>query len=106
MAETVLNSLPTMSSANPIPRLFELLAEKLRAFLGHAVKDNKLFHAHMATVMLNNRPPLGFFGRITGEKKGIHQGKFNIKLNGLGPIIDAARLSALERKVYGHLMVM
>jgi signal-transduction protein with cAMP-binding, CBS, and nucleotidyltransferase domain len=43
---------------------------------------------------------LVFFGRVTGEKKGIHQGKFNIKLNGLGPIIDAARLSALERKVY------
>ena len=77
-----------------------LLAEKLRAFLGHAVRDNKLFHAHMAAVMLNNGPPLGFFGRITGEKKGIHQGKFNIKLNGLGPIIDAARLSALEQKVY------
>ena len=77
-----------------------LLAEKLRAFLGHAVRDNKLFHAHMAAVMLNNRPPLGFFGGITGEKKGIHQGRFNIKLNGLGPIIDAARLSALEQKVY------
>jgi CBS domain-containing protein len=34
------------------------------------------------------------------EKTGPQKGKFNIKLNGLCPIIDAARLSALETGVY------
>ncbi len=77
-----------------------LLAEKLRAFLGHTVRDKDLFFAHMAAAVLKNGPPLDLFGRINCEKKGKHQGRFDIKINGLSPIIDAARLSALEQKVY------
>ena len=77
-----------------------LLAERLRAFLGHEVRDKNLFLAHMAGVVLRNRPPLDLFGRFTCEKKGVQRRKFNIKINALGPIIDAARLSALELKVY------
>jgi CBS domain-containing protein len=77
-----------------------LLAEQLRAFLGHEVKDKNIFLAHMAGNVVKNRPPLDFFGKFSGEKQGVHKGKFNIKINGLCPIIDAARLSALEMKVY------
>ncbi len=77
-----------------------LLAERLRAFLGHAIRDKTLFLAHMAGNVVKNRPPLGFFGNIVCEKTGRRQGKFDIKINGLGPIIDAARLSALEMRVY------
>ncbi len=77
-----------------------LLAEKLRAFLGHEIKDKNIFLAHMAGIVVKKRPPLDFFRRFSGEKKGVHKGKFNIKINGLCPIIDAARLSALEMRVY------
>ncbi len=77
-----------------------LLAEQLRAFLGHELRDKNIFLAHMAGTIAKNRPPLGFFGNFSGEKKGAHKGKFNIKLNGLSPIIDVARLSALETKGY------
>jgi len=77
-----------------------LLAERLRSFLGHEVKDKNLFLAHMAGIVAQNRPPLDFFGRFSCEKKGAHKGQFNMKINGLCPIIDAARLSALETKVY------
>ena len=35
-----------------------LLAERLRAFLGHEIKDKNLFLAHMAGVVVQNRPPL------------------------------------------------
>ncbi len=77
-----------------------LLAEKLRAFLGHVIKDGNLFLAHMAGNVVKNRPPLGFLGNISCEKNGIHKGKFDIKINGLCPIIDAARLCALEMGVY------
>jgi CBS domain-containing protein len=75
-----------------------LLAEKLRAFLGHEMRGKDLFLAHMAGIAVKNIPPLDFFGKFSGEKQGIHKGKFNIKINGLCPIIDAARLSALERE--------
>ncbi len=77
-----------------------LLAEKLRAFLGHESKDKNIFLAHMAGIVVKKRPPLDFFGRFSGEKTGVYKGKFNIKINGLCPIIDAARLSALEMRVY------
>lgn len=77
-----------------------LLAEKLRAFLGHEIKDRDLFLAHMAGVVLKNRPPLDFFGKFVREKNGANKGTFNIKINGLGPIIDIARLSALEMQVF------
>ncbi len=77
-----------------------LLAERLRAFLGHEVKDKSLFFAHMAGVVVMNRPPLDLFKRFSCEKSGENRGKFNIKLKGLSPIIDAARLFALEKKVY------
>jgi CBS domain-containing protein len=77
-----------------------LLAEQLRSYLGRVIKDNDLFLAHMAAVVLQNGPPLGFFGGFSREKRGIHRGTFNIKINGISPIIDAARLSALEMGVF------
>ncbi len=77
-----------------------LLAEKLRAFLVHEIKRNDLFLAHMANIVLQNRPPLDFLGRISCEKKGAHRGTFDIKVNGLCSIIDLARLAALEAGMY------
>lgn len=77
-----------------------LLAERLRAFLGHEVRGKNLFLAHMAAIVAQNRPPLDLFGKFICEKKGPHKGKFNIKINGICPIIDAARLSALEIRLY------
>ncbi|MGE5892656.1 MAG: DUF294 nucleotidyltransferase-like domain-containing protein [bacterium] len=77
-----------------------LLAEKLRAFLRHEIKGNKLFLVNMAGTVLQNRPPLGFFGRFHTETKGANKGTFNIKINGLCPIIDIARLFALETGGY------
>ncbi len=77
-----------------------LLAERLRAYLGHEIRDKGLFFAHMAAVVGKNRPPLDFLGKIACERKGDFKGTFNIKINGLSPIIDSVRLSALEAKVY------
>ncbi len=76
------------------------LAEKLRAYLGSEIRNQKMFLAHMAGTILKNRPPLGLFGRFALEKKGDQKGAVNIKMNGLGPIIDAARLCALDMGVY------
>jgi CBS domain-containing protein len=77
-----------------------LLAERLRAFLAHEIKDKTLFLAHMAGAVVKNRPPLDLLGRIIREKSGANKGTFDIKINGLCPIIDAARLSSLEANVY------
>lgn len=77
-----------------------LLAERLRAFLSHAIKGNDPFLAQMAVAVLLNRPPLGFFGNIITERKGPERGTFDIKMRGTVQIIDIARLAALEAGVY------
>jgi CBS domain-containing protein len=77
-----------------------LLAERLRAFLAHQVRDRSMFFARMAATVLQNRPPLGPLGGIVTDRRGPRKGTFNIKLNALTPVIDAARLSALEMQVY------
>jgi CBS domain-containing protein len=77
-----------------------LLAERLRSFLGHEIKDKAHFLSHMAGAVVMNRPPVNFLGKIRCEKIGSNKGTFNIKINGICPIIDAVRLSALEANVY------
>ncbi|MHB8845859.1 MAG: DUF294 nucleotidyltransferase-like domain-containing protein [Nitrospirota bacterium] len=77
-----------------------LLAERLRAFLAHQVRDRTMFFARMAETALQNHPPIGPLGGIAAERRGPRKGTINIKLNALTPVIDAARLSALEMQVY------
>lgn len=77
-----------------------LLAENLRAALSHELKGQGLFFSHMAGIVLQNRPPIGMFGRLKVENRGPHRNTLNIKLNGLGPIVDAARLASLEAQRY------
>lgn len=76
-----------------------LLAEKLRAFLTHRIRNQNIFLATMAGVITKNRPPLGFFGSFVVEKKGEHKNELNIKHNGIGIIVDAVRLFSLEKAV-------
>ena len=77
-----------------------LLAEKLRSFLALRIKENRRFLGHMAGTVLRNRPPLGLFGRFTTERTGADRHTFDIKVGGLCPVIDLARLFALEEGVY------
>ena len=77
-----------------------LLAERLRAFLNQAIRDNRSFLQHMAGTVLQNRPALGVFGQLAGERSGVHRGKINIKVHGLSPIVDLARLGALDAGVF------
>lgn len=73
------------------------LAEKLRAYLNKTLKNQNVFFARMAGTIMNNRPPLGFFKSFIVEKSGEHKDEFNLKFRGIGPIVDIARLFALER---------
>jgi CBS domain-containing protein len=75
------------------------LAEKLRAYLATLLRNQNIFLAGMASSILRNRPPLGFFGSFVVEKKGEHKDRLNIKEHGLGIIVDSVRLFALERGV-------
>jgi len=70
--------------------------DTLRLRLKQAMEENRLFLRYMAANALYNRPPLGFLRQFVVEKGGEHAHKLNLKLSGLTPIVDGARVMALE----------
>ena len=75
------------------------LADQLRDYLGRILKGQKIFLAHMAGVITVNRPPLGFFRTFMVDRAGEHKNELNLKLRGIGPIVDLIRFFALEEGV-------
>jgi CBS domain-containing protein len=45
---------------------------------------------------IERRPPTGFMGRIVVERSGEHSGTLDLKRGGLSPVVDLARVAALE----------
>ena len=72
------------------------LAEALREHLSGALKGQNIFLAQMAGAITKNRPPLGFFKTFIVEKDGEHKDEVNLKIRGIGPLVDIARFLALE----------
>jgi CBS domain-containing protein len=63
----------------------------LRRIAGHAA-GNRRFLGRMAVAALWRRPPLGFLHHLRGD----HHGRIDLKAHGTAPIVDLARLLALE----------
>jgi CBS domain-containing protein len=72
--------------------------EELRRWLLEKTAANSLFRRMLAQNCLRNRPPLGLFGDFKlaahGKEKGI-----DLKLHGITPFVDGARLIALEHRL-------
>lgn len=47
---------------------------------------------------LANRPPLSFFRRFVVDRSGQYRNTFDVKLHGLMPVVDLARVLALEAR--------
>jgi CBS domain-containing protein len=63
----------------------------LRRIAGQAA-GNRRFLGRLAVAALWRRPPLGFLHHLRGD----HQGRIDLKAHGTAPIVDLARLLALE----------
>lgn len=75
-------------------------AEALRAWMLELVSDNPLFRRQMAANALRNSPPLGGVFRefrLSGEGGEAHT--IDLKVNGVTPFVDAARILALSRRI-------
>lgn len=70
--------------------------ENFRDTLNDAIKGNKHFLRSLANIGLFNRPPLGFLRQFVVEKSGEHKNKLNLKIRGLAPVVDTARVMALD----------
>jgi len=73
----------------------EHLAEDLRQWLARVASDNTRFLHMMAANALNNRPPLGVVRDFVLGKGNT----LDLKLNGITPFVDAARIFGLAAGV-------
>lgn len=64
------------------------------------IPESKVFLTHLALRSLELQTPLNFFNRLVVQKSGDYKNKFNIKLNGLMPLVDAVRVLSLEQKCF------
>ncbi len=71
------------------------LAEDLRAWLSRVARDNTRFLHQMAENALVNRPPLGIVRDFVVGKENT----LDLKLNGITPFVDAARIFSLAAGV-------
>jgi len=72
------------------------LADKLRTHLAQITKEQDSFFAEMADAITKNRPPLSIFKKVIVETSGEHKNELNLKIRGIAPIVDIARLFAIE----------
>lgn len=74
-----------------------LLYEQLNATRTAAVRNNPRLMAAMVRNALANRPPLGIFNNLVVDKDGHNNKCLNIKRAALSPLVDLARIYALEQ---------
>ena len=73
------------------------LAQDLRESVVKALAGKKLFLGYMANKVLEFTPPIGFFKTFVVEKSGEHKDKFDLKVKGITPLLNAVRLFAMEK---------
>ena len=71
------------------------LVDELKKSIRKIAKKNELFLALMAKNAMNFQPPLGFFRQFVLEKSGEHKNTLDLKLHGIMPIVEIARIRSL-----------
>lgn len=59
-------------------------------------RKNSIFRAHMIANSLKHTPPLGLFRGFALIRRGEHKDMIDLKITGVVPIVDLARVYALE----------
>ena len=77
----------------------EDLFTELRRYVLEKTRGNRIFLAYMAVNALSHQPPLGFFRNFVLIRGGQHDRTFDLKHNGIVPIVDLARVYALSAGV-------
>lgn len=72
---------------------------ELRHWVGEQAAGNPRFLRQMAENALRNEPPLGLVRDFVLESGGTHDRELDLKLRGMTPFVDGARLLALAHRV-------
>jgi len=60
---------------------------------------NSIFVAHMLSNALKHTPPLGLLRGFATIRSGEHKNRIDLKLNGVVPVVDLARIYALQGRL-------
>ena len=71
------------------------LVDKLKKSVREVARKNEIFLALMAKNAMSFQPPLGFFRQFVLEKSGEHKNTLDLKLHGIMPIVEIARIRSL-----------
>lgn len=86
-----------MFDLRPIHGTFKLF-EAIQTPMLERARKNSIFIAHLLSNALTHRPPLTFLGTLALET-GEHRGTIDLKKNGVVPVVDIARVYALEASI-------
>jgi CBS domain-containing protein len=76
------------------------LAIDLEEFIQSKIPENKNILRFLGLNSVSSSPPLGIFRNFLVERQGKHKNEFDIKLRGITPLVDAARVLSLENKIH------
>ncbi|AZF07725.1 putative signal-transduction protein, cAMP-binding [Pseudomonas sp. R5-89-07] len=76
--------------------------EQLRQGILDQVADNRLFQRMLAENALRQRPPVGRFREFVLTRKSGEKATLDLKVQGLTPFVDGARLLALANGVHAN----
>ena len=72
------------------------LAARLHGEVLAQARDSKIFRRFLAAESMGHRPPIGLFRQFVQEREGEKSQGLNLKKRGVIPIVDLARVRALE----------
>jgi CBS domain-containing protein len=75
------------------------LVKKLSKSIFKAINSHEIFLNFLGINALKNPPPLSFFRQFLVERDGEHKDQFDIKARAMMPLVDAARLLILSKKI-------
>jgi CBS domain-containing protein len=87
-----------MFDLRPIGGETQLFQNMMQATLETASK-NSIFVAHMIANSLGHTPPLGMFGGLAITRSGEHKNTIDLKHSGVVPVVDLARVYALQSRI-------
>lgn len=74
----------------------QALAERLQREVLKQARDSEIFRRFLAAESLGHKPPVGLFRQFVQEHGGQQSKGLNLKKRGVIPIVDLARVRALE----------
>ncbi|WNM18150.1 DUF294 nucleotidyltransferase-like domain-containing protein [Flavobacterium capsici] len=77
------------------------IEEAINEVIFNNAKNSVLFFDYLGNDTLRKQPALTFFKKFNVEEEGLHKGKFNIKNKAIMPLVDGARLFALNMQLKG-----